>query len=125
MTDAHQTGDDAADQATLSEDVRRLIDQGKGLAEAELAWQKARASFAAGQAGVVALLGLLALALGFFALMALAVGALAALAPALGPWGATGVVAGALLLAALLAAAIAMLKLRSTARLVADRKDAP
>jgi uncharacterized membrane protein YqjE len=125
VTNAHQTGEDAADQATLSEDVRRLIDHGKGLAEAELAWQKARASYAAGQAGVVALLGLLALALAFFALMALVVGALAALVPALGLWGATAAVAGTLVVAALIAAAIAMLKLRSTARLIADRKHAP
>ena len=125
MNDAPELADEAADQATLSEDVRRLIDQGKALARAELAWQKARAAYAGRQAGGIALLGALAAALAFFALMAMVVGALIALGPVLGAWDAVAAVAGALFAAALIAAATALFKARRTARRLADRPDAP
>jgi uncharacterized membrane protein YqjE len=131
VTDSHQSGsqqsgsqqagDDAADQASLSDDLRRLVDQGKALGQAELAWQKARAAYAGRQAGFIVGLAALAAALATFALVALVLGALMALTPPLGPWGATAAVAGGLLLAALIAAGIAMLKLRRTARLIADK----
>lgn len=123
MTEALPPED--AEPATLSDDVHRLIDQGKALGQAELAWQKARAAYAGRQAGGIAVLALLAAALMFFALMALVVGAVIALGPALGAWGAMAAVAGTLLVVGLLAGLIAMLKARSTARLIAERRDAP
>lgn len=128
MPDAHQVADqgpaEAGEAATLSEDLHRLIDQGKALGQAELAWQKARAAYAGRQAGGIALLALSVAALMFLALMALVLGAVIALAPALGAWGATAAVAGTLLVLALFAGLIAMLKAHSTARLVADPRDA-
>lgn len=116
---------DEAEPISLGEDLRLLIEEGKALSQAEIAWQKARARYAAGQAGGIAVLGLLALALAFFALMALAVGSILALTPLLGPWGATAAVAGALLVAALLAAAIAAARMRRTQRLLADARSEP
>lgn len=111
------------EEPTLGDDLRQLIDDGRALAAAELAWQKSRAAYAGKQAGGVALLGLLALALVFFALMALVFGAVLALAPLLTAWGATAAVVGALLLAALVAGGLAALRVRRIARLIADRKD--
>lgn len=111
---------DEAEPISLSEDLRLLIKEGKALSQAEIAWQKARVRFAASQASGVALLGLLAATLAFFALMALVVGAILALTPGLGPWGATAAVAGGLLVAALLASAIAALRMRHMQRLLAD-----
>ncbi len=129
MQDPVRFADEAAvapeDGVSLSSEMHQLIDQGKALGSAELAWQKARAVYAGRQAGPIAVLGLFAAALAFFALMALVVGALIALAPVLGAWGATAAVAGALLLSALIMAGIAMAKVRSTARLLADRRDVP
>ena len=111
---------DEAEPISLSEDLRLLIKEGKALSQAEIAWQKARVRFAASQASGLALLGLLAATLAFFALMALVVGAILALTPGLGPWGATLAVAGGLLVAALLASAIAALRMRHMQRLLAD-----
>lgn len=108
--------------ATLGEDVRQLIDDGRALAAAELSWQKARVAFAGRSAGGIALFGALAAAFGVFALVALTVGALLALTPQLGAWGAVGAVAGTLLLAAILCGAVAALRVRRTARLIADRR---
>ena len=121
---ADQVPAEAGDAATLSEDVHRLIDEGKALAAAKLTWQKARAAYAGRQAGGIALLALCATSLIFFALMALGLGAVIALGPALGAWGATAAVAGTLLILALIAGLVAMLKARSTARLIADQRDA-
>ncbi len=112
-------------EATLGEDLRELIDQGKVLAEAELAWQKSRAAFAGSQAGGIALLAALAMALAFFALMALTFGLVLALAPLLTAWGAMGAVAGGLLLAALFCGAAASLRVRRVVRLISDRKPEP
>lgn len=109
-------------EPTLGDDLRQLIDDGRALAEAELAWQKSRAAFAGSQAGGIAAFLLLAAALGFCALMALTFGLVLALAPLLTAWGATALVAGGLLVAALIAGAAAALRWRRTARLIADRK---
>ena len=84
---------------TLIGELRALAREAERMARAELAYQIARAALAARFAGRLVALGLLALALVFFALMALVVGVLLALLPCLGPWGAMGVVVGGLLLA--------------------------
>jgi hypothetical protein len=99
-------GEDAA-QRHLEDDLRGLIDSGLVLARAEVAWQQARASYAAGAIKGIAAFGVLALFLLFFSLVALTVGLVIALTPILGALGATFAVFGGLLLVALLAALIA------------------
>ena len=113
------------ERPTLEDDLRQLIDDGRALVEAELAWQKARAVFAGKQAGGIALFGLLALALAFFALMALVFGLVLALVPLLTAWGAMAAVTGGLLLAAALVGLLAALRARRMVRLIADRKAKP
>ena len=115
----------SADRPTLEDDLRQLMGDGRALLEAELAWQKARAVFAGKQAGGIALLGLLALSLAFFALMALVFGLVLALGPLLGAWGAMAAVTGGLLLAAVLAGLTAAMRVKRTLRLIADRKAEP
>ena len=110
---------------TLEDDLRQLIGDGRAWAEAELAWQKARAMFAGKQIGVIALFGLLALVLVFFALMALVFGLVLALAPVLGAWGATAAVTGGFLLAASLVGLLAALRARRMVRLIADKQATP
>lgn len=113
---------DHTGEASLGEEIRDLIDSGKALAAAELAWQKARAAYAGRQAGAIAIFALLAAAFAFFALVALVVGLLFALTPLLGVWGAMAAVSGTLLGLALILAAIALARTRTTARLLADRR---
>ncbi|WP_295529755.1 phage holin family protein [Novosphingobium sp. Chol11] len=87
-----QATDHQSSEEPLASQVRGLIADGQALVEAELEFQKSRIAYALGQAKSIAVLLLLALALGFFALMALIVGLLLALAPMLGAWGALGAV---------------------------------
>ncbi len=107
---------------SLGDDLRQLIDDGRTLAEAELAWQKSRASFAGKQAGGIAALGALGAVLAVFALVALTVGLLLALTPLLTAWGATAAVAGGLLLAGLICGTLAVMRARRMMRLIANRK---
>lgn len=79
-------------ERSLVDDVRQLVDDGRTLLEAELAYQKSRALVAGEAAKAVAGWGALALALLFFALMALVLGLVLALTPKLGALAATGVV---------------------------------
>jgi hypothetical protein len=93
--------DDLAQAAsTLTEDIAALIDSGRTYAEAELAFQKTRASLVGGNAGKAAAALVLALVLLNIALTALAIGAVLALQPLITIWGAIAVVVGALLLGA-------------------------
>lgn len=110
------------ERPTLEDDLRALIGDGRAFIEAELAWQKARAVFVGKQMGGIALLGLLALALAFFALMALVFGLVLALATTLGAWGATAAVTGGLLLVAALAGLLAALRTKRMVRLIADKQ---
>src|SRR5690606_10872014 len=73
---------DPADRS-LADDLRRLSEDARALARAELAYQKSRAAFAGQEAKRIALLGLLAGVLTFFALMALTLGLVLALTPLL------------------------------------------
>lgn len=86
----------------LFADVRRLADDAKTLAEAELAYQASRAAVAGGAAKAIAIYCAAAAALAVFALGALTVGLLLALTPLVTAWGATAIVAGGLALAGLL-----------------------
>lgn len=113
------------EQPTLEEDLRQLAGDGRAWVEAELAWHKARALFAGKQLGTIALLGLLAIALAFFALMALVFGTVLALVPVLTAWGATAAVTLGLLLAAALIGLLAALRARRMVRLIADKQAEP
>ena len=86
--------------SALVGDLRQLAGDAKNLAEAELAYQASRAKVAGEAARNVAIFGVVAFVLAFFALGALTVGLLLALTPLVTAWGATAIVAGALVLGA-------------------------
>lgn len=114
---------DAA-QRSLVDDVRALVEDGRTLVEAELAYQKSRAAVAgAGAKGVLGW-GALALALTFFMLMALVIGVLLGLSSILGPWAATAIMVSALALLAGLCALVASRRWKRTARMLADEDTA-
>lgn len=94
---------DAAERS-LVDDVKHLVEDGRTLLEAELAYHKSRAAVAGAGLKGIAGWGALAAALVFFSLMALVIGALIGLAQLLGIWTATGVVVVMVLLCAVLAA---------------------
>ncbi len=104
----------AESRPSLIAELRALQAEARSFAEAELAWQKARAAHLARNAKGIAAFGALALALVFFALMALVFGLVLGLAGLIGPWGATAVATLALLLTAALCAGIAASRLRRT-----------
>jgi hypothetical protein len=79
-------GPDAADEdQPISDTFEHLIDAGRELAEAELAWAKARAAYVASAMAWIGGLGALAFALAFALIVTLMVGAVFALAPHIGP----------------------------------------
>ena len=114
----HGTTDRASPEMTPSEsggtsifeDVAALMDDGRTLVEAELAFQKTRMSYAGYRGKNAAIFGLAAISLLILAVFALVFGALLALTPMLGAWGATGVVVGVLLA---LTAVLGVLALRN------------
>ena len=110
---------DSATQ-TLIGDLRALLDVGKAYASAELDWQKARAGRAVRGVRSILLLGLLALALVFFALMALVLGVILALTPLLTPIGATVIVVVALIVLALVSVGLAASRWKAMRRDIAD-----
>ena len=105
------------DAGSLVERVKDLADDTRTAIEAELAWQGARAGYAARKASKIAAWGGLALACVTIALLAVAFGAILTLAPLIGPGLATAMVSGVLLVAALVAALLARCGLR---RLLSD-----
>jgi len=117
--DASDPGLDEARERSLRDDLNSLAAEARTLAEAELAYHKARAAYAGQEAPRIALLGLLAAVFVFVALMALVLGLLA-LTPVLGAWGATGAVTGGLLLLALVLAGAAMLRVKALSRTLGD-----
>lgn len=88
---------DGAGFASLRDDIGALVDDAKTYAEAEIAFQKTRASLAGKKAGRVVVLLVLALVLLHIALIALAVGIVIALAPYVTIWGAIAIVVGLML----------------------------
>lgn len=86
--------------SSLVNDLRQLAGDAKTLAEAELAYQISRAKVTGEAARNVAIFGVVAFVLAFFALGALTVGLLLALTPLVTAWGATAIVVGALALGA-------------------------
>ena len=121
--------DKAADhqppEEPLAQQVRGLIADGQSLIETELAFQKERIAYGLAQAKSIAVLLLLALALGFFALMALVVGLLLALAPALGAWGALGAVVLGICASAGLCVVIALRGLSQARAVLLGKPSAP
>lgn len=119
--------DNSADpaQRSLIDDLRHMLEDGRTLVEAELAYQKSRAAVAgAGAKGIVGW-ALLAVALLFFVLMALVVGALLILSAWLGPLKATGITALALLVFTAGAALAARRRWQRIAQLLAEQDPAP
>lgn len=90
--------DDGARERSLIGDVRQLAGDARRVAEAEIAYQRARAVFAGQELKAIVVLTLLAGAMVFIAILALAFGFVLALTPHLTAWGATGVVVSGLLL---------------------------
>ncbi len=100
------------EDASLREDLRLLAADAKTFVAAELAYQKTRAAYASGKAKTIALLGVVAAVLVFFAVMAAVVGTVIALGPVLGAWGAMGAVTGGLLLITAICILIALSHVR-------------
>lgn len=115
---------DAAERS-LVEDVRQMVDDGRTLLEAELAYQKSRALVAGQGAKGIAGWGALALALVFFALMALVMGLLLALSELTNGWIATLIVVLGLLLAAGLSAMAASKRWKRMSAQLSESEQAP
>ncbi len=97
---SHPDGETSAD-GSLAEDLEALFSDGKTYLQAEVAYQKSRAGYAANRLKWAALYGAGAFALLHLALIGLTVGLVWALTPLVGPWLATGIVVVLLLLGAL------------------------
>ncbi len=82
----------------MGDDLTALVDDGKAYVEAELAFQKSRAAFAAHEIKAGAAFALVMLAFLHLALMGIVVGLIIALAPIVGAFGATAIMGGALLI---------------------------
>ena len=120
---AEQPADPA--QRSLIDDLRQMLDDGRTLVEAELAYQKSRAAVAgAGAKGIVGW-ALLALALVFFTLMAVVMGALLILSAWLGPIQATSITVVALLALTAAAALCARRRWQRIAQLLTDQDPPP
>ncbi|KPL67702.1 hypothetical protein SZ64_05975 [Erythrobacter sp. SG61-1L] len=101
---------------TLVDELSSLFEDGRTYAEAEIAFQKTRAAFVGEQAKGIAVTGGIAALLVVLAIFALVFGAILALTPLVGAFGATGIVFGALLIAAFVLVRIARAKARAMIR---------
>lgn len=86
------------EEPTLTDDVLALIEDGKTYVEAELAFQKSRATYSANRIKGAAVFALGAFGVLHLALIALTVGMVIALVPLVGAWGATAIVTLSLLM---------------------------
>lgn len=118
-----RTAEADASERSLSDDLRQLAADARVLAEAEVAYQKSRAAFAGQEVKRIAILGVLAAVLAFFALMALTLGLVLALTPILTAWGATAVVFAGLLIAAGIFALLASGRWKRMMVLLSDRAE--
>lgn len=119
-----ESASDAAERS-LVDDVRALVDDGRTLLEAELAYQKSRAMVAGSAAKGVAGWGALALALVFFALTAMVMGGLIGLIMLAGPLVGTVVCVLTLLLAAVLSGLVAKRRWARTQALLSEKPGQP
>lgn len=114
---------------SLAEEIRGMAQDARDVANTEVAFQKARAGFAAATVPKIIVYGVVGFAFTFTAVMASVFGVILGLSQSLTPWGATAVVAGGLLLFAL-GCAFAMLASIRRLRLalfgaIAPRTDPP
>lgn len=93
----HDEGEAGPPPASLFDDLLALFDDGKTYAQAEIAYQKSRAGFAANRVKFVVAYGAAAFGVFHLALIALTVGVVIALMPLVGPWIATAIVTIALI----------------------------
>ena len=89
--------DEGAHGPSLADDVLALFEDGKTYAEAEIAYQRSRASYTANRLKGAIAIGLGAFGVFHLALIAFVVGLVIALIPLVGPWIAMAVVTIALL----------------------------
>ncbi|MDE2561746.1 MAG: phage holin family protein [Sphingomonadales bacterium] len=108
----HDGAQGTAADASLTDALRDLIDDGQTLVQAELAYQQSRAVYAWGRTKGIAALVVLGIAFGFFALLAMVVGFLLALATVIGTWWALAAVTGGLGLLAALCLGLAVQRFR-------------
>ena len=87
----------ASHEGSLAEDVEALLADGRTYIQAEVAYQKSRAGYAANRLKSAAIYGAAAFGLLHLALIGLTVGLVIALVPLVGPWIATGIVVAVLL----------------------------
>lgn len=116
---------DEAAERSLVDDVRQLVEDGRTLVEAELAYQKSRAVVAGQAAKSVAAWAALALAMAFFALMALVLGLILILTSLIGPIGAALAVVMGLLFLAGVTGMMALRRWQRAAALLADEGAQP
>lgn len=108
---------------SLAQDLRQLADEAKAFAQAELAFQKSRATYVGAETRNVIVLLVVAAILVFFAVMAFIVGTVIALGPLLGLWGATAAVTLTLLALAIFGAWRARARLRRMLRIAGGSQD--
>jgi hypothetical protein len=116
------SGTSAATPPPIKDELAALVEDGKTYAEAEIAFQKTRLSFAADRGKSVIILGLLALGFVHLMLIALVVGSVIALAPMVGGWAAMGIVVGVLLLATLIFGLIIRSKVKQVSEAFAKKQ---
>ena len=108
------------DDDSIVDEVAILIDDAKTYAEAEIAFQKTRASVAGKNIGMAVVWAIVAIITLHIACLALAVGLVIALQPLVTIWGAIAIVVGVLLLATLLLARTALKRGKVVSALFAD-----
>jgi hypothetical protein len=113
-------GDDLREDPTLAQDMRLLASHVRTFAEAELAFQKARAAYVGSATRTIAVLGIVAAVLVFFAVMAAVFGTVIALGPVLGLWGAMAAVSLGTLAIAALCALVALVRVKRMKAVLAE-----
>ena len=102
--DQAPSADQPAETRSLADDLEALVEDARTYMDAELSYQKTRASFVADRVKKTVAFGAIAVFLAVLALIGLTMGLIIALTPHLTAWGATAVVVlGLLLIAAFLA----------------------
>lgn len=112
--------EDLREDPSLVQDMRLLAAHVRTFAEAEVAFQKARAAYVGSATRTIAVLGVVAATLVFFAAMAAILGAVIALGPVLGLWGAMAAVTLGLLALALVLALAALAKVSRMKAVLAE-----
>lgn len=113
---------EADQEPSLGDDLSALIDDGKAYVEAELTFQKSRASFAGQEAKAGIGFALAMFALLHLALIGIVVGLILALGPIVGFFPATGIVVGVLLLCTALFGWLAVRRFKGISRAFDNKK---